>query len=410
MLTVRHCLNPHGAVEEDEDERDPLCGPKVLGNEENPVPLQLPEFLVEKIVAKVPFPHILKARQLSKQWKSKFSRVVAQVSPNWPEFYPAYFCKQRCRVEGYDREKRSIKRMGRRNIKPGGLDSSVTCCGTLMVAVEFIPELSYLQPMATVTNLLTRRSRKVICPITPFRFDGEVVMYSAPILAPFGTSHYELIIWFSLMTVPSEQFQMTGVQMYNSASDIWKIVMFEDPLGGSQSAAYVDGSLYCIPDLLSTARPVILKFDRSGAKTTIFLPDVDDQIHAELVYQTLVGCGSRVLAVRFEYNRRIEEFQVRILRVDIQSLEVVELTKRTLYVNTRFLFETVQHPVVASSNSVYILDGAPDMGESLMCIKRYNVKTNTWDMDFFPFNLQKNCWGHRNLLVFEPGLNPFIVP
>ncbi|KAL2610237.1 hypothetical protein R1flu_028810 [Riccia fluitans] len=383
---TRACFSPINRAEDEED------------------PVQLPPELVEKIIAAVPYPHVLKARQLSREWRSKFSRVVNQVSDSWPEVFPAYYCKRRSRVEGYDVTHRCVKRLGRKKIKTGGLDALVTCFGTLLVAVDLIPGSTL--PIAVLLNLLTRRGSIVFCPNTPVPLDGDCVVYLSPMLVPDGADHYELVVWFSVLGIRDDFCKVTVINVYSSRTDSWKEVGFEDELGGSQSGAYMDGSLYCIPDVLSKVQPVIVRFDtQSGIRSVITQVLHEDGVFGEWVHHAVVRCGSSILAVMFEINRRNESFHVKVMRLNTESFQLVELSRILLpYVDDMVdvNVNVFEYTVASSSKCIYILD---EMTPHLVI--KYDVNANKWyNLGPVPEKFTKQ----RNLFAFEPGLNPFLEP
>ncbi|BBN01110.1 hypothetical protein MPTK1_2g04720 [Marchantia polymorpha subsp. ruderalis] len=62
--------------------------PSTMGEQED-----FPKHLLEKIFGSIPFPEILKVRQLSTEWNRNFRTVVSMASRTWPTYCPLYILK-----------------------------------------------------------------------------------------------------------------------------------------------------------------------------------------------------------------------------------------------------------------------------------------------------------------------------
>ncbi|KAL2621944.1 hypothetical protein R1flu_002149 [Riccia fluitans] len=376
---------------------------------------ELPEVLVERIMTGIPFPDVLKVRELSREWRSKFSRVVIEEGSaidstrSWPEYFPTFLSKERSRVEGYDPVRSFEKHVegvqttsAEGGSGPGGdWDVRVTGYGSLLVVFNL--DYRHGQPFATVTNLVTRRKKELIWPIRPLEGSDRFYSFSWPILVFLGSDDYQLVSWYYEVEKISFQRKSTHFLVYNSSSATWIERSYpSDCIKDCYYGAYMDGSVYYILKPQAQNQPRIVRFNvMSGARTETGPIEQDDPLNGDWVHSTVVRCDRRIMAVMFEHNGY--SFKVKILQLKMDSFEFVKLSEYSMSSkNLPISFYDI--PVVASSGCIYILQLYTPV------LTTFHVNSNTWtSTTSIP---EKFCKleVRRNLFVFETGLYPFVAP
>ncbi|KAL2621925.1 hypothetical protein R1flu_002130 [Riccia fluitans] len=363
--------------------------------------VEIPDFLVEKIFSKVPFPHILKARQLSKEWKSKFSRVAASHSFNpvdFPGQFPAFYNKERAEVQGFEPCQDCVIRIEAVSTDAGEFDFKTAGCGSLMLVLE----LNFNQPVAYVTNLLSRQIRSIRCPVDAHQQLSFCFLSSSPLLVPLGTDAYAVILWFWDIGTGFVR-KNTNFMVYHSQSETWTTNSFEgDGLEGCGLGAYMNGRVYCV---LDRSKLVQFNIDTGYMKETAMKASSASRDNV-LVRCSTVRCGPNIVVVMFEHGGR--EFCISMAQLDPENLTLLELSRYEVHFRDNESDSPVSYdcdyPVIASSNCVYIMH--LDLRQLII----YNIICNTWSSTssipekFFEKPVRENVF------IFEPKLNPYIRP
>jgi hypothetical protein len=204
----------------------------------------LPEELVEKIVARLPFPSLFKARLLSRAWYFKFplpSQCVRSLSPSlqnqvtslsskWVAYCPVFFSQDE--ILGFNRITLRWQHMLTLSYLPVGIGSLVTSGGSL-ICVMSESDVGY---DVFVTNVLTRSWRKL--PARPFSEEPDHVR-----VLPMGPYSYKVLLVYRR----GHGEHGVHTQVYDSSLRNWVVKNSEVDLGTFfVNSAYLDGKLYCM--------------------------------------------------------------------------------------------------------------------------------------------------------------------
>lgn len=310
----------------------------------------LPDDLVAKIIAMMPFPSVLKARSLSKAWRYRCSPLVARDDTQYDEeenrlatsfqadvrerakrlgmFFPVCIDKEICVT--YDWESENWVRLPSLSFLPKDLLD-----GAFIPLHEpaNIPGLVFvtkirpnMEECFVVANIFTR-SWKLLPPRpglrTPypgFRYykGGRLIEHCPRLVMDSPTGPYKVIafarngarVWFA--------------NVYDSRTNTWSLTKLLKTLSQPWTFAYLNGVLYTVTDASNSDLQELFTLNvEEGTKEILPLRYSN---RPELSRRNLVVWDGQLFMVLYYYC----DLQVRILKVDLESRELLEVSRGPL--------------------------------------------------------------------------------
>lgn len=360
----------------------------------------LPEDLVERILAMVPFPHVFKARTLSKSWLARFSPIqsqngevekllaasfqkrVAEWSTKWKTLCPVFIDWQG--FIAYDRASHSWPKLPSLSFLPHGFlsMSHMQIDGALLLVSEFYInwETATKEHKLLVANFLTRSWRRL--PVPPPA--DETYLFE------------KLVTLTSLETYKVIVFYRGGgyclAQIYDSKSNVWRSKTLDKDFSVLSRPTYLNGVLYMVVGRNPWNLLAFNVAEGTFEELEIF-GDSMERFDADLVV-----CNATLLMVVKE-SRFAETVQV--MKVDLEVLR---------------LLKVAQGPPLALNFGK--LDNRHDSDGECIFFPRwifyngmvvYNVQKNEWSHIPFPPRVTDAVSATRRVSAFQPNLNPFLA-
>lgn len=421
---------------------------------------RLPEEVVERILAMVTFPDLLKVRFLSKAWYGKFPqaalaassasstgrggridqrpggdmgvlspspflRLVSSMSTNWSVYCPVIIGNEG--LIGYDPVHRkwqglltNLQQMLGSIVDP----SLMNACGPLICGVPQSPNSEY---DVFVTNALTGRSRKlpphpstrVPSLLNVLLDDSEGYKVFLMTEDPYEGPHDECAGHSSI----SQSRRCVSAQVFDSVDGTWTTSQSEVPSATSfawrSCSVSFSGNIYCLAgdDRSPIDHPLqVWVYNlQEGIWAEISHPfgelvnaSNNTSVLFDLTRFRLFVCGDKVMvALALDQEKPLDD------RVGADTLRIYELDP-----DTRIITEKSRGPpftVVANSEHI-----ASDGANIYFCtldfhacyaVIVYNIESGLWSClapDFKTAGpLTNKRWAD---FAFQPGLNPFTVP
>jgi hypothetical protein len=406
----------------------------------------LPEGLVEKIVAMMPFPVIFKARCLSKSWRSKFSsnsasegaenphaaasfqRQVADWSQKWNTFSPVLTTTTG--FIAYDSVSQSWPSLPNFSFLPDISYSPYLrrkLAGPLFVAFcgqDSSTPKHKSSHHVMMGNILTQSWKKL-----PFRpkvlgthvLCQELVIYSS-------MDMYRVIVISQKYGTADEY----SFEIYHSKSDTWSSKDFtisRDISKDHRVAAYLNGVLYMMgvtTSRFSMHKPhslLAFNVEEETLEEITLSFNNEEILHTSSLNLVIFREKTLMLATMRSFNQggydemgrfNEEEYDdtVRMFNIDLESRQLVWLADgppAALNFTIDFL------PPVSDGDYLYYynrpqasnrISGFPKFQEEGSRVVAYNVKENAWSEISVPGPRSAYQWGRCS---FQPGLSPFLL-
>ncbi|KAL2652339.1 hypothetical protein R1flu_020467 [Riccia fluitans] len=353
----------------------------------------LPEELIEKILSRIPFPYIFKAKLLSRDWRWKFERVCRSACGQWPSYCPAFFDTRSRSFLGYDRarDKWLKQKLNTEHTyaslkclqKPsGGLfwERLPTPCeveGVLFCRVD-------IKGRTVVTNLLTGKSRTIPSPPNTDEFYWVDDFFSCftSIIVPLEPEKYQLVVC-GLRRRLSMIYYMRRI--FNFSSMTRSSTTVESDVRGESVAAcstrhfaYLDGSMF------------YLCSDRTWARTSLVQVNFEQKYLQQVVvpYEALedrcletprgvVRCGSRViiftLSIPLVRKTRVHLYEVICESGTLTSINL--LSEKTLEF---FVFSP--RSIIADRSAIYFY--------ASFYLAYYELESDKWNIVYHEIQLE----------------------
>ncbi|KAL2632264.1 hypothetical protein R1flu_016950 [Riccia fluitans] len=236
----------------------------------------LPDEMIEKIISMMPYPHILNAKELNKEWYSRLSKSTKNVvnagfremmknnSNDWPSFYPFSFANGNVAFMGFDRLSNSwIKYLFHLDIKgieielpprriwESQLVENISGLGSLIC----VP-VQHFETKLFVINVFTGAWKEL--PQRPTVDSEHGAIYGKTILCmylfPDGSDDYKLLTMTPLVNTEIQDNRcQVCTQVYKSKSNSWttKLSPFKTFSFARSRGVYCNGSLYFMDHSIS---------------------------------------------------------------------------------------------------------------------------------------------------------------
>jgi hypothetical protein len=374
----------------------------------------LPEALVEKIIAMMPFPFIFKARCLSKSWRSKFSpisssegaenslaaasfqRQVADWSRTWNTFSPVLATTTG--FIAYDRASQNW---------PSLPDFS------------FLPEISYSpylrrklvgpllygfcgQDSSTqihsqhviMVNILTKSWRKL--PSRP-KVLGTHVLCHQLVIYPSLDMYRVIVLGQKYGTSDEYSFEI-----YHSKSDTWStknITISRDFSEEPDVAAYLNGVLYMMG--MKTPQSLLAFNVEEETLEEITLSFNNNEILKTAILNLVIFRDNTLMLVtKGRFDEGVYQDTVRMFKIDLESRQLRWLADgppAALNLGTVAFLRPV-----SDGDYLYFFNS---QGEGSRVVA-YNVNEDAWSSITVPGPRNAYQWGGSS---FQPGLGPFLL-
>ncbi|BFI31486.1 hypothetical protein MPTK2_3g22220 [Marchantia polymorpha subsp. ruderalis] len=378
-----------------------------------------PEELVERILARVSYPSLYKARLLCRSWCAKFCKSpsellhfsapfqeeVAAAAVRWPKYGPVSVLGRE--LVGYDGSSNCWRKLALHGRLPVDLCSPafdswrLAFAGSLMCAFGRSQDGSL---KLLVANVLTGDWKELPCPpeirghpILDFRF------------VKVDSQHYKVLVH----NLPSSQFQ---AHVYDSNRSCGTWTSFSNsaaPAAGipglspfsAYADAYIGGNFYCMSES-SMGGLVIWKFTSATGVWEEVIHSVE--FEGGEFPGGMFEFGSNFLVVTLLQSNSIPpagdkqiSLSARVYELNLQSLKLTRISKSP----QELVIGMQTASLVADAESVYFCD-IPDHGLASFC--RFSVKDRTWST--LPSSPPEYKWKWGRFSTFEPGLSPFASP
>ncbi|KAL3682666.1 hypothetical protein R1sor_000688 [Riccia sorocarpa] len=403
----------------------------------------LPIAVVEKILCKIPFPEVLKARMLNQEWNSQFSSFISahQGSTNWPTYCPVFLSYGE--LLGFNRTTNSWRKVKLKALEQEGTKGTYVenfairyntqaLEGSLLCTLEH--RKAGMEAVITIVNLLSGKRRRVECP----GIIGEPWNPAAqpPILKLLDDGSFRILIrdhdrWWGERRLQT--------QVYSSDSDSWNCTLHRgkalrrinlDSLGNRvfpAGHAYLDGTLYWLEGVADAEQNIGLvrvfveeechlpwRLTSSDENHDQWLRAIDPLIEFQPADKMCLRCinvsalrsGQRTvltLVLHYQYGPGGEwSAQMKLYQVErkVSSFQVMEISALPGFLAPGLFKEKFVAQV--DDDSVYVC------GERLTS---YHLGLRSWtDHGVLPGAAfwERNCL--KQCLKFDPRLNPFVVP
>lgn len=399
--------------------------------EEEQINRTLPEHLVERIMARLPYPEIFKVRLLSKSWLAKlspvssqevdeekkllavsFQNLIRQHSGKWKTFSPAFVGEKA--LVSYDRA------FHRDVIAPlsfqveNCLQWSGTSFGEVLDIDGVLMLIAGRQTGETdsyeelyVVNVLTQSWKHL--PAAP-----EAIQRNPGIKLVNDTDSYKVIEVFS-------DLGYSFAKIYNSLSGLWRSKRIDlaanlvvvNGRGKSQGKS-LNGVLYWIICLNETAWGLLAFSIKEETFTVIEMPRLElptMPTHLEGHLQLMVCNGSLLLLVYVEANDTSRDRNIVIvMKIDVGSRRWLEMSRSSEL--SALHIEDFCHLGGSDGDSIFFFDLLFEFTVA------YDMQQKEWKFFDYPKNVPfdpphypaYNDEYQENVFSFQPGLNPFVTP
>ncbi|CAM6117002.1 unnamed protein product [Calypogeia fissa] len=424
---------------------------------------RLPEEVVERILAMIPFPYLLKVRSLSKSWYRKFPHraleastpaggsrmdqkrhpskksdrdrdwsssnsflsIVSSVSAKWSVYCPVILGNEG--LIGYDPVHKTwqglftnLQQLLGTNVEPW----LINACGPLISGVSQSPNSQY---HVFVTNVLTRRWRKLpphpstrVPSLLNVLFDDsdgyKVFLVTED---PYEGPHDDCTGHDS----NGHAQRRVSAQVFDSVKGTWTTSQSEVPSATSfawrSCSVMFDGNIYCLSgddrNPIDHPLQVWVYNLQEGSWTEIGHPFGQlvnmcsgTSVLLDLTRFGLFVCGSKIMvALALDPKQPYDD------RVGSDTLVIYELDPETRDIT----FKSSGPPTTVLANSEHIASDGENIYfctlDLLICypIVVYNVKSGQWSCVAPDFRTSGSLTNKRWAdFAFQPGLSPFMVP
>ncbi|KAL2645051.1 hypothetical protein R1flu_012638 [Riccia fluitans] len=382
--------------------------------EDASVVVDLPDELVDKIISKIPFPNIFKARLLNKNWnEKKFETIATTVCDEWPVLCPAFFDTENNSFLGYDAVESSWMTMElspvQRTLKclQRGRDSSMSefkPSNPCLVNGVLVCEVDFPGSQVRIINLLTGRTRTI--PYPP-NFDGEDPstadrsFYSSVV----ETDRNQVILYG--IVKESHGLNRFDRHVFDFGSQSWSVrntAAYFDC--NCKHYAYLQGRMYFLCSTIGLWEGVAFHVGCVGFEDEHLLIS-QREIPLDLERVILSGvlrCGSRIIALVVLGEEEGDVAQ--LYEVNTRTLRVSPLSSGLLEGFTGFGDNSVASfppNVIAHRNIIFFY------GHSCLC--SFDVESGDWQYHDIQFAEEFRRAGATVCPVaFEPGVNPLVIP
>lgn len=380
-------------------ERDVEGSPKPVVLKET----SLPDELVEKILAMIPFPEILKTRVLNKSWNTNFSAspdaLVFQnqmrvSSAKWKHYCPIILNIEKESLVGYDREYGQWQDLPLRfqDLRNWFSTHLLRGAGSLMCGVFDLRNVF-------VTNMVTRTWKWL--PSRP-----DMTCPSQIHLLSIGSEAYQVLL------ISKDERDRTKVfcQIYDSRMEAWTIKRSTvNTTLSNSSSVYLGGILYVMeydPDDFHDVMKLLSYNVSDGTWTNLHHP-FGSMLHEIETFELLV-CQEHVMVVLHVHSnwRTSQNFSHNTLR---NTLIVYKLDPDSL--DIREVGRGPPEPMTATctlfaSDNECIYFGDPQVASN--SVVELNVQNREWSCLPAPACADgsfKNKWA---TFSFQPGMNPLV--
>lgn len=418
---------------------------------------ELPDDLVERILAMVPFPDVFKARALSKSWQARFEPMdshdddevrrhlaasfqskVSEWSPNWKTLCPVFFNLEQGLL-AYDRASDSSARIPSLSFIPRHIlnchdlhleGALLLLCGereqwetppSNSVArnenqqypprlkhsgrsrrVIFRPTVQrqpFLQRM-TVANLLTRRWKR-LPPLPATDFEGMpegAYLFKRLVTRTTTPGKYKVIVCIHLAGGNGQPNRYL-TKIYDSESNAWSSkTLVTGDFHAHNNPAYFNGVLY-----ITCGDPrKVLAFNVEEETFENLRLDTDRlQVLGSGVVVSLMVCKVDLFMVVIEYE---PSKALQVLKVDLELNRLSEVSRGPppgLNLDKLYL------PYGCDGDNICFQYRKEDSG-----MVTYNLQEDQWRHNLFPPSIRNPRNGYPvswRRFVFQPNLNPFLA-
>ncbi|CAM6091235.1 unnamed protein product [Calypogeia fissa] len=374
-----------------------------------------PEELVEKIVARLPFPSLFKARSLSRTWYFKFplpsqcvrslspslQNQVASLSSSWSTYCPVFFSQEE--ILGFNRVASRWQPMLTLSYLPVTNWSSITSGGSLICLISE-SDIGY---DVYVTNVLTRSWRKL--PARPFSEEPDHVR-----LLPVKPDSYNVLLVYRR----SHDEHCVHTQVYNSSLRTWTVKKSMVDLGTFfVNSAYLDGKLFCMcrDSMLDPLQLWVYRLDDNE-----WIDLSHPLLPEEVVDGAFLLCGDKIFVAiwfpteRDEMNGEVIEKlsglytlknNIGIFQLDLDCYHLGEVALGPPRVTVGVGVYRQQILFASDSEFIYFGQAIPSSP-----VLTFNVRSHEWTClppASYTFGaMDYKIWQE---FPFEPGLNPFVM-
>lgn len=411
---------------------------------------QLPQALVEEVLARLPFKLLFQCRVLSRAWSQTktrqltshfFEKAVSAVSPKWPTYFPVYLFQEG--PVGYNSETYSWEKIF--DLKmfpflPEGIDTTtLTSCAGALVCFASVNSLctddmlldSAEEPFTVkslgseiyVVNVVTKKWTRL--PLRPTMLRPNVTHLIAE-----GSTDYKLILLTQLEH--GEDLCLTSTivtQIYRSSNNSWTEKTSNTLLPKWRTTlsnyAYLDGVFYIATGSSSPIDPpLLITHDVDKCTWTTKVPPLPVlqlvKYHVLLCESELIliarvhdQIGADVLAESVYRDVWVRAHSFVIFKLDLASGQIKELSRlpREKLVGVNI------DQILAFGDCIYF--GGTYIRKTPMMM--FNVRTLEWTYHVSYWEMPKSrlplwngvsnvrepeqyYWTHSAL---QPGLNPF---
>ncbi|KAL3698207.1 hypothetical protein R1sor_012283 [Riccia sorocarpa] len=370
--------------------------------------VNFPDDLLDIIIPKIPFPYILKARMLSRKWRSKFESFAR--CREWPALCPTFITSNY--LLGFDRATDNWIKMGlkadsvlkielewtRRIRENKRAVEGVLLCGNDSITRSI-----------TIINLLTGGRRTI-----PYSHavDHDFLDYSLDIVSVSPEFDKYQVVLYAI------DIQNHGIRriLYDSRSMTWSsnYMSFRTLDVSYPFFAYLDGCMYFTQ---SQGGPVLLveaNFDSGYVRQVVIPYDFYDRMVWTVsgcpFHTGVMRCGSRIVV--FILSQEPTKTMAYLFEVTPQlaHLVVIRLSESPLRDFTEGDFDYRNDPgahpagVVADKDCIYFY--------GRFYLTSYCLVSDTWNSHRiqFPNDYREASYRLRVCPVsFQPRLNPFII-
>ncbi|CAM6111474.1 unnamed protein product [Calypogeia fissa] len=403
--------------------------------------MNLPEDLVARILAMVPFPFIFKARILSKSWLARFASIASQdgelkslassfqkqvgewSTSTWKSFCPVFVGKGEYLM--YHQASRTWQRIPLLSFLPEDLltrfrRSKLQTAGALLF-ISTSPEIrdDFYQEFRRstrlrdirrgkytlyVANMLTR-SWKQLPPRPPadsVDLDDKLHYLDAKLVTHKASETYKVIAFYV-------DVGYCLAQIYDSKASRWSSNRLYDSenLVFLSHCAYLNGVLYRVVRNNEVGGSLLAFSVEEGTFQVFEMPPIDIELQFGLI--DLVVCKGNLLMVAYNHFLYVEN--VVVLKIDLVSRRWLEVTRGP---PAALNFGNLEkHP--ASDGDCIFFASAKFVGDIMLA---YNLHEDVWSCFPCPTVVNQLDAPHPlfapaleykwTVSTFQPGLNPFL--
>ncbi|KAL2645037.1 hypothetical protein R1flu_012624 [Riccia fluitans] len=371
--------------------------------------VHFPSHLVEKIVFRIPFPSVFKARALSKKWNESFERMGMAVCKEWPAFCPAFFDTKNCLFLGYDRIRSDWLRMKLNPVqrtlkcfqKPTDSTSELRPSVPCEVDGVLLCEVDEIDSSVRIVNLLTGNTRSIPYP-SNIRMEaskaGNCSFYSTVIIPVDEGDRYQVVL-YGIVYYSKGHYNLER-HMFDFDTMTWSsrsLAAYFDCY--CKFCAYLDGQMFYTCSMFGVWDSVTLRIASVGfgnGHSTIFQREVPFAVERNAP-NGVVRCGCRIIF--FAISEEREVVVAHLYEVNKKSLRLSQLSLGRLQ-----RFTTGASPNVFAHKNLIFFYGPS-------CLHSYDLELDAWNAHTVEFPGEyRRASDTVYPVAFEPGLNPFVIP